>query len=59
MEEIRRVKVKIRELSCLLKELEEKIVESCDHEYEKEIPQTVRDNGEFYYRCRKCNYLSS
>ena len=58
MEEITIVKVKIQELMLKVKELEKKLIDKCDHEFEKEIPEGMRDNGEFYYRCRKCNFLS-
>ena len=27
----------------------------CDHEAIMYIPSGPRDNGEFYYKCRKCN----
>lgn len=56
MEETRVLKLKIQELAVLVQELDKKIIDSCDHEFEKEIPTGMRDNGEIYYRCRKCNY---
>ena len=59
MEEIRKVKVKINELSRVVEDLENKIIDSCEHELEKEECDTIRDNGEFHYRCRKCNFLST
>tara|TARA_B100000963_G_C22439905_1_gene586087 strand:+ start:115 stop:294 length:180 start_codon:yes stop_codon:yes gene_type:complete len=58
MEEIRSLKVKIRELIVVVQELEEKIIKTCDHEFEREINEGMRDNGEIYYRCRKCKFLS-
>ena len=61
MDDIRLVNSKISELKQLLKRIEElqyRILDICDHEFEKEIPSgSMRDNGEFDYRCRKCGFL--
>lgn len=56
MDEITKVKDKLQELMVLVHRLEKKLSNICEHEFIKELPDGLRDNGEFDYRCRKCGY---
>ena len=44
----------VRRLEMLLLLAEREAVSRCDHVWEKEYPSGPRDNGEFWYRCKKC-----
>lgn len=54
MEEIRLVKIKIKEIENILDEMKSKITDSCEHRFIQEMSDGPRDNGEFYLRCTYC-----
>ena len=60
MDEIKILKVRIQQMISVAQDLDKKLdhitQEMCEHEFKKEIPCGMRDNGEFYYRCRKCGF---
>ena len=46
---------RVRRLEMMLILAEREAVARCEHDWEKEYPSSgMRDNGEFWYRCRKC-----
>ena len=51
---LRIARLRVRRLEMLLLLAEREAVARCDHIGEKEYPSGPRDNGEFWYRCKKC-----
>jgi len=52
--EIQQIQSKIDNLKIEILQLEKKI--KCKHEFVLEFPSGPRDNGEFYYVCRFCQF---
>ena len=51
---LRIARLRVRRLEMLLLLAEREAVARCDHEWEQEYPSGPRDNGERWYRCKKC-----
>ena len=48
---LRIARLRVRRLEMLLLLAER---EACEHDWVREVPNGPRDNGEFWYRCKKC-----
>ena len=51
---LRIARLRVRRLEMLLVLAEREAVARCDHVWETEYPSGPRDNGEFWYCCKKC-----
>ena len=51
---LRIAKLRVRRLELLLRLAEREAASRCEHEWVRELPGGMRDNGEFWYICRRC-----
>ena len=51
---LRAARWRVRRLEMLLLLAEREAAARCDHDWEQEYPSGPRDNGERWYRCKKC-----
>ena len=51
---LRYARWRVRQLEMLLRIAQREAATRCEHQWVKELPSGMRDNGEFWYRCKKC-----
>ena len=51
---LRIARLRVRRLEMLLVLAEREAVARCEHDWEEEYQSGQRDNGERWYRCKKC-----
>ena len=51
---LRIARLRVRRLEMLLLLAEREAVSRCEHVWEMEFPSGPRDNGVYFYRCKKC-----
>ena len=51
---LRYARWRVRQLEMLLRIAQREAATRCEHLWVKELPSGMRDNGEFWYRCKKC-----
>ena len=52
--QLRLARLRVRRLEMLLLLAEREAASRCEHDWVREVPNGPRDNGEFWYRCKKC-----